>query len=501
MPRSKERLVVFVHGWSVHNTDTYGEFPARLKREARARDGVKIDTHHIYLSKYISFRDEVRLEDISRAFQAAVVRELKGKLTGGRRFICITHSTGGPVLRDWLAGYYGGGESGVCPLSHLVMLAPANFGSALAQLGKGRLGRLKAWMDDIEPGQGVLDWLELGSPESWRLNRRWCERRKLPPKVPPVFQFVLTGQWIDRKFYDHINSYTGELGSDGVVRAASANLNAGYVLLRQEEPGAVRGRGGERLGLELVHRRQSRDTAFLVLPKTAHSGDDLGIMRRVRDDRKPSATVEAVLDCIGVGTTGDYRRLCRQFADRTEQVQRDEQVEAESGFFRGTRYFIRDKYSMVVFRVQDDRGYPIEDFDLKMTAGRGDDPNHLPEGFFMDRQRNSRHRGTVTYFLNHTLMKGGGEVRFEGAVLRPSLPGANGLGLRVTPHVTDGFVHHLEARLPAAQRLFARFLRPNQTTLVDIVLRRIVRRGVFELTRRTKPQEFKKQRPGGIIDI
>eukprot|EP01031_Cornospumella_fuschlensis_P043536 gene43536-53229_t len=43
------------------------------------------------------------------------------------------------------------------------MLAPANFGSALAQLGKGRVGRLKAWFSGVEPGQGVLDWLELGS--------------------------------------------------------------------------------------------------------------------------------------------------------------------------------------------------------------------------------------------------------------------------------------------------------------------------------------------------
>ena len=48
-------------------------------------------------------------------------------------------------------------------MSHLIMLAPANYGSALAQLGKQRLSRIKSWFEGVEPGQGVLDWLELGS--------------------------------------------------------------------------------------------------------------------------------------------------------------------------------------------------------------------------------------------------------------------------------------------------------------------------------------------------
>jgi len=36
----------------------------------------------------------------------------------------------------------------------------------------------------------------------------------------------LIGQSIDRHFYDQLNPYTGEMGSDGVVRTAGANLNA-----------------------------------------------------------------------------------------------------------------------------------------------------------------------------------------------------------------------------------------------------------------------------------
>jgi hypothetical protein len=50
-------LVVFVHGWSVTNTDTYGELPARLKREAGKDGGPPLDIRNIYLGQYVSFRD------------------------------------------------------------------------------------------------------------------------------------------------------------------------------------------------------------------------------------------------------------------------------------------------------------------------------------------------------------------------------------------------------------------------------------------------------------
>ena len=44
---------------------------------------------------------------------------------------------------------------------------------------------------------------------------------------------MLTGQSIDRHFYDNLNSYTGEAGSDGVVRVAAANLNFGMLRIEQ----------------------------------------------------------------------------------------------------------------------------------------------------------------------------------------------------------------------------------------------------------------------------
>ncbi|HKK13879.1 MAG TPA: hypothetical protein VKA14_04385, partial [Gammaproteobacteria bacterium] len=237
MAAERKRIVVLVHGWSVHNTRTYGKLPERLEARARHENGLDLDVRQIWLSQYVSFRDEVRLEDVSRAFDAAVRRQLGPLLDQGRRFVCITHSTGGPVVRDWWDRYYGQRpRSGPCPMSHLIMLAPANFGSALAQLGKSRIGRLKSWFEGVEPGARILDWLELGSPEAWALNARWFDYPQTPSGRSAVFPFVLAGQSIDHALYDPVNSYTGEPGSDGVVRAAAANLNATHVRLEQEQP-------------------------------------------------------------------------------------------------------------------------------------------------------------------------------------------------------------------------------------------------------------------------
>src|SRR5579872_7193246 len=175
MARQK-RIVILVHGWSVRNTDSYGGLPERLKREARRHPELDLDLRQIWLSEYISFHNEVTIQDIARAFQAALEHEFGAALSRGQRFACITHSTGGPVIRAWLQENYLAKGRSDTPLSHLVMLAPANFGSALVQLGLAKLSRLRSWFDGVEVGTGVLDWLELGSRESTALNLQWLDQ-------------------------------------------------------------------------------------------------------------------------------------------------------------------------------------------------------------------------------------------------------------------------------------------------------------------------------------
>lgn len=497
------RLVVLVHGWSVSSTETYGRLADRLEAEA----GDAIDVRNIWLSKYVSFDDDVRVEDLSRAFEAAVRRELGDEIDAGQRMVCITHSTGGPVIRDWWDRFYlNASRSGPCPMSHLIMLAPPNFGSALAQLGKSRLGRIKAWFQGVEPGQKVLDWLELGSQEAWDLNRRWIDTEDPAGGRNPVFTFSLTGQSIDRKLYDHLNSYTGELGSDGVVRVPSANLNATYIRLEQQAPVLVADGPTPRYEAPELKAKQPRRpprTAFAIVPGRAHSGAEMGILRSIgADPARPHPVVDAILKCIRVENARDYARVCDEFDAQTAQVLRDEFVEKEKRLL-ADRWFFHDPCSMVVFRVVDHRGYPLEAFDLKLIAGETGDPNLLPEGFALDRQANQHQRSHLTYFLNAAKMLGCDEVRNPddaNEVLRKAVTGAAKLGLELTPHQQTGLVHFLPCRLQATVRTLNGVVRPNETTLVEIVLQRLVRQRTYELTQDRAAKDFRRGPDGPAVE-
>ncbi|MGE5625871.1 MAG: esterase/lipase family protein [Bacillota bacterium] len=501
MARDK-RIVLLVHGWSVRDTATYGGLPERLVREAKRNPGLDLDVRQIWLSEYISFHNEVTLPDIARAFQAALERELGEELDRGRRFACITHSTGGPVIRAWLQQNYLSQGLYVTPMSHLIMLAPANFGSALVQLGLSKLSRLRAWFDGVEVGTGVLDWLELGSPQSCALNLEWLERGAEIIGPSGVFPFVLAGQTHDSQLYDFVNSYTGELGTDGVVRVAAANLNFNHLRLLQQDPvpdkKAKLGFSAPALTAGVV--KVSPAVPFAVLPGVCHSDVRLGIMRSVPPKDQPHPTITALLDCLAVNDMAGYARAFDRFGAETVDTQSQERVEDRSGLGPFDHQVIRDPCSMLVFRVRDDQGNPIKDFDLVLTAGPEGNPNHLPPGFYIDRQRNHLDPGTITYYINHARMLGAPAVVYKDREIRPTLQPATSLGLRVIPYPQDGFVLYQPAALPADAKHLAQLVKPNQTTVVDVVLKRIVREGVYRLTRRASPQDFTKQPAGPPVD-
>ena len=493
--------LAFVHGYSVTNLDTYGEMPLRLKNEAAAR-GFQLTIEHIFLGRYISFNDEVRLDDIARALDQAVNEQLKPSLATGDRFVCITHSTGGPVVRTWWDTYYK--DSGtICPMSHLVMLAPANYGSALAQLGKSRLSRIKSWFDGVEPGQRVLNWLELGSSEAWKLNKEWILNGQKYIGPNGIFPFSLIGQDIDRKLYDHLNSYTGELGSDGVVRAAAANQNGRYVKMVQETPKMI---NGSLVANTLSLSEESApSTAFRVMTHKSHSGKTMGILRsalKETTDQNSAEVVNTIFRCINVTNNAQYDQLTKDFANETVDVQQKGLVEVDKQIL-GKKYYIHDRHSMIMFRLTDSEGHPVTDFDLLLT-GENHDPNALPSGFFVDRQCNSINKSTVTYFFNYDVLKGRKAMTVNGYQL-PELKGISKLGLMIKPRPDNGFIRYLPCEFVASSDLFDKAFSPNSTTMIDICLQRVVSNEVFRFEGVKNPNgaqdvDFRKVPPGnGIV--
>jgi len=458
--------LVFVHGWSVTHTDTYGELPEALSRHAP--EELELSIEHIYLGKYISFHDEVTVDDIARAFEQA----RKDQLGKDTNFSCITHSTGGPVIRAWVKKYYGDKRKlDRLPLRHLIMLAPANHGSSLAQLGKARVGRMKAWWAGVEPGQGVLNWLELGSDGQRDLNLAWMNYKSAELGFYPI---VITGETIDKKLYDYLNSYTAEKGSDGVVRVAAANLNYRHIVLSQntmQSPFTVKDNGDtfEVYPLELRKTDPvvSQPCALEVIPKASHSGEKMGIMRSVKAANLSNPpVVEAILDSLEVSDADEYTILSKEMELRTGETQ--------SG----------NKYAMVVVRVIDDQGNQVKDYDLYLLAGNQYNPGILPKGFFVDKQKNRINNNHLTYYLNATRM-----LKIKDGKL----------GFRVIARPSEGFSYYTPGEFHSDDIPLENLIKENETLLLDIVLKRHVDINTFRLSPATDPREdFKDDEPENI---
>lgn len=470
--------LVFVHGWSVHNTETYGSLPAIVAARA-PEHRLAVEFVDIWLGRYISFRNEVRMDDVARALNQALVDTLPDGDGGIEPFSCITHSTGGPVVREWVDRYYGSDNLAECPLRHFIMLAPANHGSALAVLGSSRVGRLKAFGEGIEPGDGILRWLELGSDEAFALNHAWLDYQPLAPgsRFRP---YVLIGETIDKKLYDHVNSYTGEAGSDGVVRLAAANIAHRWLSLTEGETQVAMtgvfekdGKTPKKASLLAYGNdlRVAEPCPFLVVPDAAHSGTKIGIMRSPtleNADNKP--VVLAILKALSVNTKKAYQDLAAEWEAAT--------VREQSGSGRRRRFF------QMIVRVSDDQGKPVTDYDFVLLAGEKYDPDKLPRNFLVDKQSNKRSRQTITFYLDFDAMMAIRDGRF---------------GFRVVARPDEGFACYVPVEFRAEAATIGTFVDPNTTLYLDITLRRHLDRETARLDPASDgARSFKKTEPGGI---
>lgn len=447
--------LVFIHGYSVTSLNTYGDLPKALASQAR-KFGLDLDIKHIFLGRYLSFHDAVTLEDIARAFDKALHAQLSDGNGGIEPFSCITHSTGGPVARVWVDMFYGAKRLNELPLKHLVMLAPANHGSSLAQLGKGRLSRIKTWFQGVEPGQRVLDWLELGSEGQWKLNHSFLDYKL---EESTFFPYVLTGQTIDPKLYDHLNSYTGERGTDGVIRVCGANLTYRSLTLKQgdsvlKERRKGRERYPETLSLDFDEKnlRMSPKVPLGVISGASHGGKKKGIQRSVTEknaEKKP--VVAEILKCLAVDTQAQYNTRASELADLTKEVQQEDKKNEE-------------RYCMIIFNVFDDQGAPVDDFDMLLLAGNKYSEDILPERFFVDRQRNSIHANRLVYYLNYDRMKNAEDGK---------------MGMRIMARPDEGFACYLKAEFRSDGMPLDWILNPNEVIYVNIELTRQVDENLF----------------------
>jgi hypothetical protein len=455
--------LIFVHGWSVTNTDTYGNLPQALVNQA-ASTTLELTIDHIQLSRYISFNDQTRMQDIARALDQAL-RDLPGNNDMCiEPFVFITHSTGGPLVRIWLDHFYGT-QLQTAPLKHLIQLAPANHGPALAIIGKSRIGRLKALFNGVEPGEQILTWLQLGSDDQWELNHRTLQYDYLAAQIYP---FVFTGQGIDRKFFDFINSYLTEPGSDGVIRICAANLNTTHLNLYQDPNTPL---APQSTSTQLLPKTppitNAQPIALRVYNQYSHSGSDMGIMRSIHAQEGDAPIVSDILEALHIDSPQAYTTHLETFAQKTAEEQQT-----------------TDHFSMLVFTLFDNEEQRLktDEYDLLLLAGNEYQPQHLPKGFLVDKQFNQL-TGRLTLYLDTT---------------RTHMIPDGKIGIRINARPDTGFVRYAPAEFHGQLEHLKALIQPNQTTYINICLHRNLDTHLYQMDPASEPpRSFKKETPSG----
>lgn len=454
------RPLVILHGWS----DDSSSFDALTRHLASRLTDFTIE--RVSIGDYLSMHDDVRFDDLQAAMERAwSERSLPRK---PHSVDAIVHSTGGLVIRDWLDRNFAPDKS---PIKHLVMLAPANFGSPLAHKGRSFLGRTAKGFFSRQPNQPlfntgthILDGLELASPYSWDLAMRdrfgRGKGRYAPGRVLCTVLMGNTG-------YSGIRAIANEVGGDGTVRTATANLQCAHLSIRFESEPDPEKPSRRRTVPKPIRLLQCQGrTAFRLLDRIDHSSITLN--GKVKAN-KPEAVA---LDLIEQALTVDDAEF-DGFCDRCD---------AETAALTcqpGSRKGSAAMQNMVV-RVRDDFGARVEDYLLEFYDIRKRDGGALAKAI---------HDGAIKKVH---LYRGDPSCRalyIDTAALRAALARGDtrfGLSITATPVLDDlqpvGFqtfgdedILDLSIDGAEAEALF----KPHQTLLVDLELPRLQRPDVF----------------------
>ncbi len=321
--------LLIIHGWSDEASSFIGLAEAIENTSSR-------QVSSLFLGNYVSLDDDVQMQDLVKGLARAWKEQ--GLPTSPKSIDVIIHSTGGLIVRDWMQSIYTRHHLRP-PINNLLMLAPANFGSPLAHKGRAIYGRvIKGFNSNkrFQTGSHILNALEMGSPYSWELAQRdrFVDN---PMHTSGVRTTVIVGN----SGYSGISSLANELGSDGTVYAATANLNCAAIEISFP--------AGDRKPRVSRLKKSKGDTAFLVMDNFDHSS----IAYKDDKHKDNEALLGFMLKALAIENTIDFKQWIKDCESHTRSVmaQYDNARDAHKHGFQNT-----------VFRVRDDHDFDVHDY-------------------------------------------------------------------------------------------------------------------------------------------
>jgi len=489
--------IVLIHGYSAESDQStaasiagiYGTLPRDLKAAFGARSVVEID-----LARYLSLEDGVRVDDISRALQRALDEDFPHLLKKG--FHALVHSTGALVMRNWLRRF----SARPSPLECLVHLAGANFGSGWAHIGRGQMAK---WARQIfehgaERGMQVLEALELGSDWTLDLHLSFLQPGSRMAEDLKVRELVIVGSQADVKWFSFPIRYAKEDGSDGVVRVSAASLNYQYLKLGPTDDALQLGwkkareqqdkhldRRGRRQGYYEIQEAsrpgmEGRREVPLAIPyECAHSGESMGIVT----GEKPRAQVMRLLR-VALGGTNlkEPGAQAAAFSSETEATYR-KVVEAQAPSWwekwieePRAQY---DRHAQVIFRIRDQDGRPIPDFDIFFdSSGSPKDRARPMKDLIEDKHVNTSSPHIITFYLRTDAFSADTKTWIA------RVPEVGGCFLEISavePQTSE--ILYLPLRFELTADELQAWIQGNRTTIIDVQLLRLPSPQVFTLVR------------------
>lgn len=413
---------------------------------------------NVFLLNYDSLDDASTFEDFADKLDEDYFR-----LFNGQRIDVACHSTGALVSRAWLRMRFqrekaAGVKKPTSPVEHLLMFAPANFGSDLARLGQSFLGKFRSTFfnsnhqgeDFMESGRIVLQGLEPASPFQWALSADDLHGEGYfnvglgSSRV--CYPFVFSGGRGYGGLEGKLVPGRSKPGTDGTVRICGTSLNTRKCVVDFSQA--------------VVRPKWLREQKFPVIPYAIFGeythGSIIGVEPSFTSGKNAAGNL--ALEALQAKGLAAYAAMAGRFDEALK--------EKHSG----------DDYQQFFFKVRDDVGFSIADYyiDFYVVLPSGETDSKLTAEFDKEFEseftKHSADPSCRVLLLNVTnLRKYLQKVKQARARLVFDLvaqpPNKEVKFLPGYAVVYDGAA--------AADGSEPTFLYPNTTTLVEIVLNRI----------------------------
>lgn len=416
---------------------------------------------NVFLLNYASMDDQAQFSDFADKLDEDYDKQFRDE-----RVDVACHSTGALVVRLWLDLHYrrqraDGKTKPRSPVEHLLMFAPANFGSDLAEMGQSFLGKFRSTFfnanrkpgDFLESGKYVLQGLEPASPLQWSLSGRDLHGEGFfNPELGDAnvcYPFVFAAGRAYGGLQARIIKDRKKPGTDGTVRICGTSLNTRKCVVdfchREVNP-------------RWVEERKFGNMALAIFGAFNH-GSIID-----HSDAFARGPGKWALEALAINSIKGYDK----FAERCD------------GFTRRT--YRGDPYQQFFFCVRDDVGLPVRDFYIDFHA-------QLPDGSVHQQLTLEFDRSFETEFYRHSAEPSCRALLLNLHRLRDYFRRLKAAGARL---VFDVFATSpvKEIRyLPAYAVVFDEksskdepdFLFENTTTLVEVVLNRVATDQVLHL--------------------